>query len=560
MQVMPRLLERLQENGAADDSHDANSAVLQDYYQSVLDSVDSVIYTVDRDLRITGVNQLWDDFARANGGGHLTREHVLGSHLLDQIEGVPLERWRVVCQQLLSGEIPRYLDEIACEEPFAWRNFSLRATPLRESRGSILGITFVATNITQLKKAESEMFQRLVELRGLRQVAQTAGTWIDRRKVYKQITSDIAHLFGAEKCVIFLWDEQTGDMQAQEPAYGLAGRKLAELSLDMGHPADPESLWDDLEKKDYILLNEGDDAPPDMVETSARVDRLAAMLGILRVSARIHGAILVAGRNRPFTDQDGQLLALFAVPTALSIENAELNRCLLDRTQQLAATREQLDRVIKLRDAVRTPLSVIRGYLELLRDGAMGPLPEGQLPTMQMLLDKTQTIIALISRISPPRLPHDATLSKKIYLADLVRKALNRRLSSIKEAGIDLVTQLPPPKDVGSVTLGDPDMLLRVFDALLDNAVKFSPSGGTLQVSLHVSSDIVYVEVADSGTGIPADQLLRIWKPQKHPKPSATINLPEVKRIVEGHGGQVWAESTPGQGSAFHVVLRRMEY
>jgi signal transduction histidine kinase len=556
---MPKLSERLSEKAAASHLHEVDPAILRDYYQSVLDSVGSVVYTVNRDLRITGVNKQWDDFARANNGEHLIREHVLGSHLLDQMTGAPLERWRVVCEQLINGEIPRYLDEIASEEPYAWRNFSLSATPLRDSQGSILGITFVASNITQLKKAEYEMFQRLVEIRGLRQVAQVAGGWLERRKVYKQITSDIAHLLDAAKCVIFLWDEQTGNLQAQEPAFGLAGRKLADLWLDMGHPADPDSLWDDLEEKDYILLNEGDDAPADMVETSSRVDRLAAMLGILRVSARVHGLILVAGRDDPFTDQDGQLLALFAVPIALSIENTELNRRLLDRAEQLSTTREQLDHAIKTQEAIRTPLSVMRGYLELLKDGAMGPLSEAQMPTLQMIIDKTQAVMGLISRTIPPRMPHDAARYERIHLADLVRRAINRRLSGFEKAGINLVTQLPPPRDEESVTLGDPDMLLRAFNALLDNAVKYSPDGGTLEISLHVSGDIVYVKIADSGIGIPPDQLLHIWKAQERSGPSEPINLAEVKRIVEGHGGQVWAESTPGRGSTFQVVLRKVE-
>lgn len=536
---------------------DTDPTVLRDYYQSLLDSVGSVIYTVDRDLCITGVNQRWDAFALANSGAHLTGEHILGTSLLDQMTGAALNRWRSVCRQLLDGRLAHYLDEVVSEEPSTWRNFSLRATPLRDSQGEILGITFVATDITQLKKAEHEMFQRLIEIRGLSQVARTTGTWVDRRRVFKQVTTDIAHLFDAEKCVIFLWDEHTGNLQAREPAFGLAGRKLADLSLDMGHPADPDSLWQDMEEKDYILLNEGTDAPADMVETSSRVDRLAAMLGILRVSARIHGAILAAGRGRPFTDQDGQLMALFAVPIALSIENVELNRRLLDRTQQLTTTREQLDRVLNIKETIRRPLGVMRGYLELLRDGTMGPVREEQRPTIDMVLDKTQTIISQISGLSAPRLPHDATHYERIFLGDLVRIAVDRRLPSGKDPGVELVTELPALRDEESTIVGDPEMLLTVFDALLYRAMKTSPEGSTLRVSLRASDDIVYVEIADSGPGIPADELPDLWQAEKPTSPSDPISLAEVKRIVEGHGGQIWAESTPGQGNSFHVALQK---
>jgi signal transduction histidine kinase len=515
---------------------------------------------VNRDLRITGANKQWDAFALAHGGAHLTRDHVLGTHLLDQMSGAPLQRWRTLCRQLLAGELPRYLDEIASQEPWAWQNYSLRATPLRDSQDSILGITFVATNITQLKRAEHEMFRRLVEIRGLRQVAQTAGTWADRRKVYKQITADIAHLFDAEHCVIFLWDEHTGNLQAQDPAFGLAGRRLAALSLDMGHPSDPGSLWLDVEEKDYILLAGPGDALADAVGTLVGSDRVAAMLGILRVSGRIHGALLVAGRDRPFSNQDGRLLAHLAVPTALSIENAELNRRLLDRTYQLATTQEQFDRLTKITEATRTPLSLIRGYLELLRDGALGPLPKSQWPTLQTVLDNTMSIIGLFSQVPPPPFLHGARRYEQLCVADLVRLVVERRLLTIKSAGVDLVTQLPARHDEETTTIGDPDMLLRVFDTLLVTVVKLGIGGGNLRVATHASEGVIFVGITGAGSEIPAQRLLRIWKPQRHPRLPKSIELAEVKRIVEGHGGQVWAESTPDHGSTFHVILPKLPH
>jgi signal transduction histidine kinase len=555
---MKGLRERLLEKTASEPLDDSAELPVGAFCRSVLDSVSSVIYTVDRELRITGVNRQWDAFALDNDGERLTSEHILGRPLLDQMRGAPLERWRSVCRQILDGDLARHIEEIASDKPFAWRNFSLTASPLHDNQGKISGITFVATNITQLKKAEHEMFQRLIEIRGLRQVAYTAGARTERRKAYKQITSDIAHLFSAEKCVIFLWDEQSGNLQAQEPAFGLAGRKLAELSLDMGHPADLDSLWTDMEEKDFILLNEGDEAPADMVETSARVDRLAAMMAFLRVSGRIHGAILVAGCERPFSQQDAQLLALFAIPIALSIENAELNHQLLDRTQQLAATRDELDRMVKVKEAIRMPLTVVRGYLELLLEGLQGPMPEEQTAMMSMVLDKTKAIVTLVNRISPSRFPSDATRYEHIYLAKLVRQVLDERAADIKQAGLERISQLPALDEEDNLIVGDPDLLSKAFEGLLDNAIRFSPAGRTVRVSLQTSSEIVYVKIADSGPGIPSERLVHIWKPHKRPPHPGPANLAEVKRIVEGHGGQVWAESKPGQGSAFYVALRKL--
>ena len=77
-------------------------------------------------------------------------------------------------------------------------------------------------------------------------------------------------------------------------------------------------------------------------------------------------------------------------------------------------------------------------------------------------------------------------------------------------------------------------------------------------MSLQLIGEVVCVTIADSGVGIPADQMPLIWKPRRHDADSPTVNLAEIKRIVEAHGGQVWAESTPGQDTTFHVILHRL--
>jgi signal transduction histidine kinase len=466
-----------------------------------------------------------------------------------------------MCPKILSGEIPLYLDEVARERGGAWRNYSLAASPLKSSLGEILGISLVVTDITQLKKAEAEMLKRLVEVRGLRRVASAAGAWFDRRAFHRQVTADIAHLFGAEKCIIFRWGERTGHLEAQVPAYGLTARELRDLALDIGDPDDPSSLWLDLEERDYILLNEGDKAPDSMVEASSRVDRLAAMMAVLRVSGRVHGTILVAGRDDPFSDQEGQLAAAFAVPVVLAIEDDELNQRLLDRVQQLEAAREELARVARTAESMRMPLTVIRGYMELLLDGALGPVSDRQVSTVSELLEKTRELGNRLNQLLPSQYMLEPVRYESIDLVSLLHKVHDKWLAPVRLAGLDLGTTWPPSSSQRYQTTGDPDALFGVFDALLDNAVKYSSSGssgGTISMSVHESKDIVYVKVQDPGVGISTQDLLQIWQPRHHANSSGPLSLAEVKRIVEDHGGQVWVESQPSRGSSFYVVLPKV--
>jgi len=554
---MKGLLGRIQEKEAIRNLRDADPAVARDYFQSVIDSVSSVICTVGRDLRITGVNKQWDRFALAHHAADLTGDRALGKPFMQLLSDVHVARWGQVCKQLLNGEISRYLDEVDRQDHGMWRHYSLAASPLSDGNGEIVGITFVMTNITQLKKAEAEMLSRMVQLRGLRQLAHVAGSLFDWRAFHKQVTADIAHLFGAHKCIIFRWGQKTDHLEVQLPAYGLSWDSSEDLSLDVGAPDDPDSLWYDLEEHDYILLNEQNEAPESMVSTFGGIDPLAAMMAVLRVGGRVHGTILVAGREDAFSDQDGQLLATFAVPIVLAIEDAELRHRLTDRSRQLSATKSELDRLVDVVQTARRPLTLVRGYLELLLDGTLGSVADGQVTTIRMLLDKTQDLANVFDSLAPNSLVSEVSRYEPLSLSALVKHVLDRQTISIRLAGLNLVAQLPSSTDQQYMVSGDPEALGIALDALIDNAIKFSPNGGTIQVRLYAAGEVVYIRMDDPGMGIPGDVLPRIWEERPRREGANTLRLFEVRRIVEAHGGQVWGASEPGHGSTFYVVLPR---
>jgi signal transduction histidine kinase len=411
------------------------------------------------------------------------------------------------------------------------------------------------TSIPQLKKAEAEMLSRMAQLRGLHQLAHVAGSLFDWRAFHKQVTADLAHLFGAQKCILFRWGQQSDHLMVQLPAYGLNWDGLTDPSLDVGAPDDPESLWHDLEERDHILLNEGDEVTASMAATFGNVDQHAAMAAVLRVGGRVHGIILVAGRDRSFSEQDGQLLSTLAVPIALAIEDAELNQRLIERGRQLSATRAELDQLTNAVESARRPLTLVRGYLELLIDGTLGSLPEGQLATVNMLLDKTRELGDVFDQIAPSPFLSDLSHYELLSLGTVLRRVLDTQTIPIRMAGLSLVAHLPMTDDDKYVISGDPDALSSVFDALVDNAVKFSPNGGTIRVTMYESDEVVYASIEDPGMGIPRDMMPGIWNQRGRRDDASSISLFEVQQIIEEHSGQVWGESEPGHGSTFYVVL-----
>src|SRR5438093_8910502 len=111
---------------------------------------------------------------------------------------------------------------------------------------------------------------------------------------------------------------------------------------------------------------------------------------------------------------------------------------------------------------------------------------------------------------------------------------------------------------------GDRDKLTQVMANLLNNAVKYSPNGGDIVVSTRVEGNTAHVVVRDHGMGIPKEALDAIFERYGRVESPATrhiqgtgLGLPIVRQIVQLHGGTVWAESTVGEGSVFHVTLPR---
>jgi two-component system sensor histidine kinase VicK len=122
-----------------------------------------------------------------------------------------------------------------------------------------------------------------------------------------------------------------------------------------------------------------------------------------------------------------------------------------------------------------------------------------------------------------------------------------------------LTCQIPPDL---APAYADRDRVNQVLDNLIGNAIKFSPQGGTITLRLEDAGEMLQVSVSDSGIGIPQDQIERIFERFYQVDGSATrkfggagLGLAIVKRIVEAHGGRIWASSRLGQGSTFSFTL-----
>jgi signal transduction histidine kinase len=289
----------------------------------------------------------------------------------------------------------------------------------------------------------------------------------------------------------------------------------------------------------------------------------------LLAGARVTGVMAVYREGtRDFVQHDFDLLSSFASQAAVAIENAELYQKLRERADSLQATYNELAEVDRLKDEMvqnishelRTPLTFLKSYVELLLSGSLGPLQPEQERSLQVVMNKTDTLVRLVNDIITLQAVTPSTITRaRLDLLELARAAADGVAALTREAGVELVANLP----AGPLTVrGDALRLSQVFDNLLGNAVKFTERGGQIRLSVAAQPELVRVEVRDTGIGIAPESIERIFERFYQVDGSLTrrrggigLGLAICKLIVEVHGGQIGVESQVGAGSSFYFTL-----
>jgi two-component system, OmpR family, phosphate regulon sensor histidine kinase PhoR len=207
---------------------------------------------------------------------------------------------------------------------------------------------------------------------------------------------------------------------------------------------------------------------------------------------------------------------------------------------------------------LRTPLMAAGGYLQMLQKGAIPP--EKVPDAMAAVTRNVQQIAGLVNDILfVQEMELILEQFEPVNLADLVSQIASLYEEKGKSRNIDL--RVKPDPDLPQVA-GDRQSLERALTALLDNAIKFSPDGGKVEIRLHHKDGQVAVEVNDQGIGIQPEILPHIFERFYHVDKSGDqlyeglgLGLAITRQVIEQHKGRLEVVSTPGQGSTFTMWL-----
>jgi signal transduction histidine kinase len=216
---------------------------------------------------------------------------------------------------------------------------------------------------------------------------------------------------------------------------------------------------------------------------------------------------------------------------------------------------------------LRTPLTVIEGTVDAMLDGVYTPDKEHLIS----IKEQTAQLTHLINDLREISLAESGQLKLELTptdMVDLVRRKLSQ--SEVKAPGKDIHFKLDVHGEIPDVTV-DAVRIEQVIFNLLNNAIRHTPSGGNIIVSLEVISGAnnyqidkpsLLVSVADTGEGIPAehlpyifDRFYRVESSRAKNNGETGLGLAIVKQMVEAHGGKVWVQSMPGKGSTFYIAL-----
>jgi two-component system sensor histidine kinase GlrK len=210
---------------------------------------------------------------------------------------------------------------------------------------------------------------------------------------------------------------------------------------------------------------------------------------------------------------------------------------------------------------LRTPLTSIKEGTNMFLEGVGGDVTKKQEKLLRIISEESNRLITLVnslldlSKMEAGMLAYNFT---EASLVPLIHKAVNEVLPLAESRKISIhkfVDELPVMKL-------DPERVLQVLRNLIGNALKFTPPGGAVSISARLKQNMVEVSVADTGEGIPKDQLKMVFdKFQQVNFPGADksagtgLGLAIVKHVIQKHGGTVWVESVLGKGSIFFFAL-----
>jgi hypothetical protein len=488
----------------------------QERLRTVMDALPALIAYIDREYRFVFVNSAYAQFSG------LVPQEAAGKAVREVVGREAFARIEPYIARALAGEKAAFEDRF----PLAgggFRDFRVQYVPERDAAGGIRGVIGLAIDVTEERASRRLLAERETRFRSVFEIAQE-GVAIHRDGVILQANTAMARLLGAA-----------------DPS-ALVGMHVADLVT-------PE--YRDSVRQRSASLRAGEVVLP---YAERRLQRLDG--GSLDVE--MSGASFIENGERHMTMVVRDLSDRKAHERKILELNESLERRVAERTAELSGAYREMEAFsYSVSHDLRAPLRAIAGFSGILLQDFEADIPDEAKRLLLRVVQNAERMGALIEGLLElGRLSRQPLRRRQLNPADLVGEVLEESASALDGRGIEI--------RVGEMPGCEADRLLlkQVYANLIGNAIKYTRrrERASIEIGANTAGPVPVYYVRDNGAGFDmtcAQRLFGVFE-RLH---SATdfegtgVGLALVRRIVERHGGKVWAESVPDSGATFYFSL-----
>jgi signal transduction histidine kinase len=419
-----------------------------------------------------------------------------------------------------------------------------------------------ATLERRVEERTAELSAALEQLEALGEVGQAVSSTLDLQKVLETIVAHAVELSNSDAGTIQVHDEETGEYQIMA-SHGMSEEHIESLKVlePIGRGAARfSSAYEASRRRVPVEVPEMQSEEGNPRRETALEAGFRALLAVplLREDEVVGTLVVRRKRPGPFGKPIIDLLQTFASQSVLPIQNARLFQEIEEKGRQIEiASQHKSQFLANMSHELRTPLNAILGYTELILDEIYGPAPEKVREVLERVTTNGRHLLGLINEVLDLSKIEagELELSVNAYsMADVVHTVVTATESLAKEKNLALNVTAAPDLPTGE---GDERRIAQVLLNLVGNAIKFTDEG-TVGITVGAENGTFEVKVADTGPGITANDQKEIFEEfhqidnsNTKEKGGTGLGLAIAKRIVEMHGGRIWVESAPGEGSTF---------
>jgi signal transduction histidine kinase len=403
-----------------------------------------------------------------------------------------------------------------------------------------------------------ELREIVIRLSRMVEVSVTLNSTLDLDRLLQFIIGTAADLVESEAASVMLVDENTHELFFAA-ATGSDPRELAGIPVPL-----EGSIAGTIVREDRpLIINDVTADPRHFRQVGEKTGfQVRSLIGVpMRIRERVLGVLeAVNKRQGVFNEADLQTLSIIASLAAVAIENARLVRALQSAYDELGKLDKlKSDFIAVASHELRTPLGVILGYAAILKEEAAGESSGHAAAVLNSAL-RMRSLIEDMTNMNLLQVGSAAIQLELRPIQPVVRSAYDEVVEIIQAKGLRYGLVMP---ETPLPVMADASKLGMALTNLFNNAIRFTPSGGTVDVEVERRGAEVWVRVRDTGRGIPAAELERIFDQFYQVEDHMTrrhggmgLGLAIVKAIARGHGGRVWAESAGlDQGATMTIAL-----